>query len=180
VLEKYDQIFDLSGIAKVGHKYYVISDKAHNTSLYQINLHKKSFQITDSISLQYDQNADIEAIDYCENFSWFFTNEQTNQAYVSDLKGHNKLLFDCKQLNSTFGWMCRPIISVSSRLSSSAKTTTSWRDEALPEAEGASPLYEKETGNRVPDPAQADRRKRVPAAQIILADRFMSASLPSS
>jgi uncharacterized protein YjiK len=104
VLEKYDQIFDLSGIAKVGHKYYVISDKAHNTSLYQINLHKKSFQITDSISLQYDQNADIEAIDYCENFSWFFTNEQTNQAYVSDLKGHNKLLFDCKQLNSTFDW----------------------------------------------------------------------------
>ena len=102
VLDGYDHVFDLSGISKVGKNYYVISD--NNTWLYQIKLDKNSFQIIDSVSLQYEQDADIEAIDYCENFSWFFTNEENNQAYVTDLKGHTRLIFDCKQLDTKMDW----------------------------------------------------------------------------
>lgn len=104
VLAGYNRIFDLSGISRVGHNYYVISDKEYHTWIYEINLEKQSFQIIDSVSLQYDQSADIEAIDYCEQFSWFFTNEKNNQAYISDLTGQSKLIFDFKQLGDPLDW----------------------------------------------------------------------------
>ena len=104
VLEEYDHIFDLSGIARIGDDLFVVNDQSYSRRLYQIELAEKSFHLVDSISLQYDESSDIEGLDYCENFSVFFTNEKNNQAYVSDLKGGNKVIFDGNQLDSTLDW----------------------------------------------------------------------------
>jgi uncharacterized protein YjiK len=97
VLKNYNQAFDLSGIAKIEQDYYVVSDNQFSKQLYQIQLSPSSFHISDSISLQYDAVSDIEAIDYCEDRSVFFTNEVNNHVYLF-ADGQNKKVFDSSQL----------------------------------------------------------------------------------
>ena len=103
VLKNYQRSFDLSGIAKIEDDYYVVSDNQFNKQLYKIQLDGSSFQFSDSISLQYHQVSDIEAIDYCHNLSIFFTNEENNSAYLFT-NGHNKLVFDSKKLSDQTDW----------------------------------------------------------------------------
>ena len=98
VLENYQQAFDLSGIAKIEQDYYVVSDNQFSKQLYQIQLRPSNFHISDSISLQYEPVSDIEAIDYCEDRSVFFTNEVNNHVYLF-ADGQNKKVFDSSQLN---------------------------------------------------------------------------------
>ena len=102
VLKGYNKIFDLSGIAQIKQNYYIVGDKQYTRQLYRVELKNQSFHILDSLSLEYNEKSDIEAVDYCENNSVYFTNELSNQAFQYS-EGRLQVVFDSKQLN-TVDW----------------------------------------------------------------------------
>lgn len=105
VLTHYTQNFDLSGIVNIKDKLYVISDQRNSGYLYTIEPGKDHFQITDSTSLGIDEKSDLEAVDYCENFSLFFTDERDNKAYISSMTtGEYREVFDSGQLPTKLDW----------------------------------------------------------------------------
>jgi len=80
----------------VDDRLYVVADKEWNRYIYQVSLQERTFSITDTIGLNFEDDSefrlDIEGIAHC-NGTFYLINEKGNQVMLTDLAGSIKILY---------------------------------------------------------------------------------------
>ncbi len=104
VLADYPHTFDLSGIVKTKDKCYLISDKSWSHYAYEFRAEGDYFYLIDSVDLGINPKSDIESVDYCEGLGIFYTDEEANVAYYSNIEGKSQVIFNKNQLTNELNW----------------------------------------------------------------------------
>lgn len=91
-MKPFDELqFDLSGIVQIKDKIYVVADKKWNNSLYQIEVKQNQWYVTDQIKLPANSWLDLEAVDECDETT-YFASEKEGAIYTLDKNGAFKTL----------------------------------------------------------------------------------------